>query len=200
MYPEDMRHKVKDNHGVKQPPTYEIKHELVGKLPFDFSNFVNTYDFKNAPDEVRYESGLNILDEHNENKTIGIRLKKLNNEFSQNVIKCFEGPPFDLKRTDMMIYYQPKNALTLAHCDGHARFRRRYGLENLDISNMHEVIIRYWVPLKDWSMGQYFEINGIPIKNWKAGDIYRLYPKYPHCGATLGNEPGLRFIVTGVKY
>jgi len=23
---------------------------------------------------------------------------------------------------------------------------------------------------------------------------------YPHCGATLGNEPGLRFIVTGVKY
>jgi len=23
---------------------------------------------------------------------------------------------------------------------------------------------------------------------------------YPHCGATLGNELGLRFIVTGVKY
>jgi len=99
---------------------------------------------------------------------------------------------------EMQMIKQPKNSLTGNHVDHHARIRRNNNLFDIMTEDvMFDYIKRYWVPLTDRAHGQYFELNGVQIENWKAGEVYRLWPAYPHCGANLGEDLRVFLIITG---
>ena len=78
------------------------------------------------------------------------------------------------------------------HSDTYAAYRR---LHDLDQS---AVIRRYVIFLEDWCSGHYFEIDGVPIVNWIAGDAVLWHGDTVHIAANMGSLPRYTLQITGI--
>jgi ectoine hydroxylase-related dioxygenase (phytanoyl-CoA dioxygenase family) len=52
--------------------------------------------------------------------------------------------------------------------------------------------------LEDWKSGHYFEIDEVPIVNWKKGDYILWKNDTSHMAANLGKENRYTMQVTGI--
>ena len=59
--------------------------------------------------------------------------------------------------------------------------------------------VRFWIPMGDRVVGEYFESSFGSIIDWKAGDIFHLDAAENHCGATVGFTDRYTFIAEGLK-
>jgi len=59
--------------------------------------------------------------------------------------------------------------------------------------------IRFWIPMRDRVVGEYFESSFGVLTDWKAGDIFHVDAGENHCGATVGFTDRYTFIAEGLK-
>lgn len=181
-------------------PTYEVAHQLIGKLDYDLDTFCKTTDWYNLPSEVYYESSLKKYPGADESikKGLEIDLRIWKSDFS-DYIHSYMSDECGFDMYNATLQYFPTKAVTKSHIDFHGGFRNRHGLYDiLTPPKMYDVIKRHWVPLTDRKYGHYFEMNG-HILDWKAGDIFWLRTQYPHVGACLASDPRIFLILTGAK-
>jgi hypothetical protein len=60
-------------------------------------------------------------------------------------------------------------------------------------------IWRYIFFVEDWKPGHIFEINGMPITQWRSGDYVAWRYDVPHMAANLGTENRYTIQLTGVE-
>jgi hypothetical protein len=196
-FPTEYKEKVKANAKNVPPATYTQCHKLVNHLNFEFEEYVQNFNWEDIPHNAQVESGINFYTNASFNEVINFDRDLYEDELSIKMHKyCTE--ELGLYVREMQMIKQPKNSLTGNHVDHHARIRRNNNLFDIMTEDvMFKYIKRYWVPLTDRAHGQYFELNGVQIENWKAGEVYRLWPAYPHCGANLGEDLRVFLIITG---
>jgi len=78
------------------------------------------------------------------------------------------------------------------HQDFYKKYRSLYNLS--DSKNICRVIVF----LEDWKSGHYFEINKIPIVNWKAGDFVFWRNDTSHMAANIGTDNRYTLQITGI--
>jgi hypothetical protein len=79
-----------------------------------------------------------------------------------------------------------------AHSDTYQAFRRLYDLAP------QARIRRYVIFLEDWQSGHYFEIDGVPVTQWVAGDAVLWHDGVVHAAANLGSTHRYTLQITGV--
>jgi len=63
-----------------------------------------------------------------------------------------------------------------------------------------ERYIRYWIPINDRSLGQWFEAEGVrTLCDWRAGDVIVSPSTHVHCSATVGTEPRYIILADGMQ-
>lgn len=64
----------------------------------------------------------------------------------------------------------------------------------------HERYVRYWIPINDRSLGQWFEAESVrTLCDWRAGDVFVSPSAYTHCGATVGTDPRYLIMADGLQ-
>ena len=58
-------------------------------------------------------------------------------------------------------------------------------------------IKRALIFLEDWQSGHYFELNGSPHLNWRAGDVQMWDHNVPHAAGNMGVTPRYTLQITG---
>lgn len=86
---------------------------------------------------------------------------------------------------------QPGRVLP-SHSDTYAKFKEIWSLTDSD------QIVRMIFFLEDWQSGHYFEIESVPIVNWRAGDGIYWANKAEHLAANLGVTARYTLQLTGV--
>ena len=88
-------------------PTYEKMHELVGKLPFDWTEILEL-DFENLPEHLQYTRTIIVeAKEQKRTPTITVKIRDLDTEFSRKLVKFFESEPYNFKKSDFSLFYKP---------------------------------------------------------------------------------------------
>jgi len=77
------------------------------------------------------------------------------------------------------------------HTDTYYKFKKDHGVE--------DDIVRWCVFLQDWQPGHYFDLDGVPLLNWKKGDYVELREGVRHRGANVGLLPKYTAQITGLK-
>lgn len=179
-----------------------------GHLPFDFKDWLETFDFNSHNPVLTFDFGEHIP---NEGKLI-IPLDTLKNDFSKQIFKYLdEELCIDNAEAFILLYgpagYETEGHVTGWHMDSHKGYMRRNGL-NFSDEEKYENIVRYWIPLQDRAFGQFFEITLDPmdryakcvtVDKWKAGDVFRVFPKYAHLATNLGPLERKVIWLTGTK-
>lgn len=78
------------------------------------------------------------------------------------------------------------------HRDHYSRYREVFGITDPGC------VWRCVVFLEDWRSGHYFEIDGHPVVNWKAGDWIRWNNDVEHYAGNIGLEPRYTVQITGM--
>lgn len=90
-------------------------------------------------------------------------------------------------------YYRMATGTILpTHQDLYLRY-----IDLFDLKGKEHRIRRAIVFLEDWKPGHYFEGNGLPKVQWKAGDVVEWQYDAPHLAANLGLEPRYTLQITG---
>ena len=94
-------------------------------------------------------------------------------------------------------------SITLPHTDRFTPTAKAFGewaaYERGDF-DPHERYIRYWIPINDRTLGQYFEAEGVrTLCDWRAGDVFVGPSAHTHCGATVGTEPRYLIMADGMQ-
>jgi hypothetical protein len=100
---------------------------------------------------------------------------------------------FDWTNTGITFFKMTCGQALPTHQDRYLNYQRIYKI--VDPS----VIWRCIVFLEDWKSGHYFEINGKPIVDWKAGDWVNWNFDVPHFAGNIGIEPRYTVQITGMK-
>lgn len=77
------------------------------------------------------------------------------------------------------------------HADSFLKYKQLFNIK--DISQIYRALIF----LEDWKPGHYFEIDGLGIVNWKAGDYITWHGDTLHAAGNFGLEPRYTLQVTG---
>lgn len=80
----------------------------------------------------------------------------------------------------------------------HQDLYKRY-IEVFNLQGQEQTITRALVLLEDWKSGHYLEANGVPIVNWKAGQVVEWLYDTPHMAANIGLEDRYTLQITGHK-
>jgi hypothetical protein len=78
----------------------------------------------------------------------------------------------------------------------HSDLYKRY-IEIFNLQGKERTIRRALVMLEDWKSGHYLELNGKPMVNWKAGDVFEWQYDTPHMAANIGLEDRYTLQITG---
>lgn len=78
------------------------------------------------------------------------------------------------------IKVEPGQTIPL-HRDKHYILRSKFTLEG--------ETFRYLIFLEDWKSGHYFELQGQPLVEWKAGDWIKFSNDHWHLGGNMGQDP-----------
>lgn len=185
------------------PPTYQKHWWLVDQLDFDFKSYLSKFDWDNIPNNARYISSLtNYYKDDPDNiihKQYDVDVELLNDELTAYIIPYMK-EKWDFELWDCSIFNQPVGAQSKPHIDQHGKFRKKNGLtDRLQGPDIYKKIIRLWVPMEDRKYGHFFDVDGIQIDNWKAGQVYHLHTFVTHVGLTMGYEPRKFMTLTGIK-
>jgi len=96
------------------------------------------------------------------------------------------------QHTISIIKQMPGKVIPL-HVDQYHYFKKHYNIS--DASK----IIRINIFLEDWKKGHYFEMGGVPIVNWKAGQYVILNNSIEHMSSNMGREVKYTAQITGVE-
>jgi hypothetical protein len=89
-------------------------------------------------------------------------------------------------------YRMPTGTVLPTHGDLYLRY-----IELFNLQGQEQRIRRAVVFLEDWKSGHYFEGNGTPITQWRAGDTVEWQYNTPHMAANLGLDPRYTLQITG---
>ena len=90
-------------------------------------------------------------------------------------------------------YYRMSTGTVLpVHSDLYLRY-----IDLFKLQGQESTIRRAIVFLEDWKSGHYFEANGVPRLEWKAGDVIEWEYDTPHMAANIGIEPRYTLQITG---
>lgn len=180
--------------------SYVRMHEKIGQFPFDFRDYINNFDWYNPPPECAYVSSIqNKQAACFAGQSVQVKAELLNDEFGQAVRDYCENV-IGYKIYMANIIMQPPGSTSPLHKDMHGAIRFKYGLKDIiPQDRVMDYFSRYWIPLSDRQFGQWFDLNGVIINSWKAGEVYRLFgvSRYPHCGGNLGFDNRLLMMLTG---
>jgi len=79
------------------------------------------------------------------------------------------------------------------HVDQYHYFKQHYNITD------ESKILRINIFLEDWKKGQYFEMDGVPIVKWKAGQYVVLNNTIEHMSSNMGREVKYTAQITGVE-
>jgi hypothetical protein len=79
------------------------------------------------------------------------------------------------------------------HKDHYVTYRKIHNITDTS------TIWRTVVFLEDWKSGHYFEIDGQPFVNWKAGNCVTWNYDVPHFAGNFGIEPRYTIQITGIQ-
>lgn len=79
------------------------------------------------------------------------------------------------------------------HSDSYTKFREIYNVKDT------RTIYRAIIFLENWKSGHYFELNGVPILQWCAGDCVWWQWDTPHIAANIGSSDRYTLQITGIK-
>lgn len=98
---------------------------------------------------------------------------------------------FPLTHFSWSVYRMGPGTVLPEHGDTYDRFKKVYKI------NKDTTIIRIIVFLRDWDRGHYFEMNGIPVLQWKAGDWVCWSDAFLHTAANIGSTDRYTLQITG---
>jgi len=90
-----------------------------------------------------------------------------------------------------IIKQMPSMSIPL-HTDTYHFFKQKHGL------HLDQEVHRANIFLQDWEPGHYFEANGHPYVNWKAGEYIMLNKNLPHRSGNLGTKAKYTAQITGI--
>jgi hypothetical protein len=126
---------------------------------------------------------------HNYEKYTGL-MRDQSNPLPEWCSKIIESIP--LNKSTITLYCMTPGTIMPEHSDKFIRYR-----EIMDLKETDDVG-RAVIFLEDWKSGHYFEINEIPVVNWKKGDYVMWKNNVPHMAANLGKENRYTMQVTGI--
>jgi hypothetical protein len=99
---------------------------------------------------------------------------------------------FAWKKFSWSVYRMGPGTVLPNHADTFARF--------CDINQIQrpQTICRAVIFLEDWASGHYFEIDGNPVVQWRAGDGVVWRYDTPHLAANMGETDRYTLQITGV--
>jgi|TARA_R110002074_G_scaffold292628_1_gene464314 hypothetical protein len=97
---------------------------------------------------------------------------------------------YNLKDVGVCYYRMVTNEIIPLHRDNYKLYREKFNCEMEDIT-------RIVVFLEDWKSGHYFEIDGHPIVNWKAGNSVTWVGNIEHMAANIGIDYRYTLQITG---
>jgi hypothetical protein len=92
-------------------------------------------------------------------------------------------------------YYRMDTGTVLPN---HQDLYKKY-VELFNLQGQEHWVYRAIVFLEDWQSGHYFEIDGNPVKEWRAGDCVEWRYDTPHMAANIGLLPRYTLQITGHK-
>jgi hypothetical protein len=157
----------------------EYKHLKYKKLPFNNQYDVSKWREKGYNQDERYFTGQ--LCGHND----------VQPSWNDKIIKWVR-EEFELEDIGCCYYRMVTNEILPTHGDDYKLYREKFDCELDDIS-------RIVIFLEDWKSGHYFEMDGEPIVNWKAGNYIIWKGRIEHMAANIGIEDRYTLQITGHK-
>ena len=99
---------------------------------------------------------------------------------------------FQLKDVGCCYYRMNTNDIIPNHSDAYNVYTKKF---NCKLENVHKILVF----LEDWKSGHYFEIDGHPIVNWKAGNSVTWVGNVEHMAANIGIDYRYTLQITGHK-
>ena len=99
---------------------------------------------------------------------------------------------FELEDIGCCYYRMVTNEILPTHGDDYKLYREKFDCELDDIN-------RIIIFLEDWKSGHYFEMDGEPKVNWKAGNFIIWRGGIEHMAANIGIEDRYTLQITGHK-
>ncbi len=193
-FPEQYKQQLADAYNIhNQNVTFEKRHEVVGTLDFDH-DYIANYDFDNLPEHLAYKDSFNTLTGKRE--FVNIIVNDMNDQFLESVRHFAEEVCKFTYWEGHLLHFI--TGVTPLHRDIHLGIRKRNDLfAHISDEELYSKMRKFWIPLGDRKPGQFFEVNGIPIVEWKAGDLIEFQSRWPHCGATCGPDARNALVLTG---
>ena len=88
-------------------------------------------------------------------------------------------PPDFINHVVSVIQINPGQTIPL-HQDRHYILQKKFGAGDT---------WRYLIFLEEWQTGHYFEIQGIPVVSWRAGDYIKFHRSQWHLAGNMGTHP-----------
>ena len=110
--------------------------------------------------------------------------------WNDKIISCFEADGW--KDVCTSYYRMMPGTILPTHKDLYLKY-----IELFNLQGQEHNIRRAVVFLEDWASGHYFEINGEPFLNWRAGDFVEWRYDAPHMAANIGLTPRYTLQITG---
>ena len=186
-----------------------------GNLDFEIKKYLDSFDWYNLPEEAKkmVKRKHDRLEGQGRRKLyaddkVFVFVNELPDDdyFKVNIFRYID-EVLKLDKAEAGISYFPPTEYekggtsTGWHMDTHTGYMDRRNARFSE-EEKYKKIARYWVPLNDRSFGHFFEMSdhkdNFMIADWKGGDVYRLFPKFPHVAASLGPEERILMIITGV--
>lgn len=193
-FPDQYKKQIEDAYDLNnQTVTFEKVHKIVGTLDFD-QDYIDNYDFDNLPEHLDYKNSFYTMT--GQKNYVNIIVNDMKDQFYESVRKFAEDECGFTFWEGHLLHW--KQGFTPLHKDVHLGFRTRSDLLDLiPDDKLYDLMRKFWIPLSDRKPGHYFEINGVIITDWKAGDLIEFQSKWSHCGANCGPYPRNALVLTG---
>ena len=110
--------------------------------------------------------------------------------WSKRFIEIFEGQGW--KDVGIAFYRMHTGTVLPAHGDLYKRY-----IDLFNLQGQEHTIRRAIIMLEDWKSGHYLELNGMPLANWRAGQVVEWHYDTPHMAANIGLEDRYTLQITG---
>lgn len=160
----------------------------VGKISSDLILDYKNFDYINKPfnDQKMIETWKSFG--HNYERYTGL-MRDQSQKLPDWCFNILEKIP--LQNSSVTLYCMMPGTIMPEHSDTFIKYRELMNLNKDD--NVGRVVIF----LEDWKSGHYFEIDEVPIVNWKKGDYVLWKNDTSHMAANLGKENRYTMQVTG---
>ena len=157
----------------------EYKHLKYKKLPFNNQYDVSKWREKGYNQDERYFTGQ--MCGHNE----------VQPSWNDKIVEWVR-EEFELEDIGCCYYRMVTNEILPTHGDDYKLYREKFDCELDDIN-------RIIIFLEDWKSGHYFEMDGEPKVNWKAGNYIIWKGGVEHMAANIGVDDRYTLQITGHK-